>query len=67
MNQKTVEAGSALFNAQNLLSIAWHKINGPSSGEVTESAQKTIEEAQDEIRKAIKLMGGVNELLEAGA
>lgn len=67
MNQDMIEAGSALFSAQNLLTKAWNKINGPATAEETLEAQQTITDAQDEIRKAIRLLGGVNALLNAGA
>ena len=67
MNQDMIDAGSALFSAQNLLTQAWNKINGPATAEETADAQQTITDAQDEIRKAIRLLGGVNALLNAGA
>ena len=67
MNQDVTEAGSALFTAQNLLTQAWNKINGPATAEETLEAQQTITDAQDQIRKAIRHLGGVNALLNAGA
>lgn len=54
-----VELASALFGAQN--AICYLRCYAPESMEVA------VESEQNKIRKAVKILGGVDFLLEIGA
>ncbi len=62
-NSDKLTLAGALFGAQNELSELWllHNVDGG------EERQSQIEAVQEKIREAVKVLGGVDYLLEIGA
>lgn len=62
---KKVRIASALFNAQNALTLEWQNRNTGSQQDL--EAQDGIEKVQAKIRMAIRELGGVDYLCSIGA
>lgn len=63
--EEKVQSASAVFNAQNSLSLAWNAINtGSPEAKVL---QRELHEAQVCLRRTVELLGGVEFLIDNGA
>lgn len=60
---KIVTVASAIFAAQNSLTDLWHFYNT----DATDAEQKQVDAVQEQLREAIRILGGVDILLEMGA